>query len=319
MKKERIILLDLLKIIAILLVFNSHCDSLYKNSIYATGGALGNALFFIISGYLLSINEPFKKWIFKKLKRIYIPVIIVTTISCIIQLSFPKTIVEFIKTYIWPTNYWFVGALAIFYILIFAMNKYNLIKDFKNVSFITVIVYFLYYLLLIDKSVWSVETPGLLSISGLFKLIYYFYIFFIGYYIKQKDNNYHEGKKYGILIVITVIIYFAFKYLLQRGIVNMELQFITQLIGILFSILCLYFAIKNNNCYIKSISYKVANAIKMFSNISFEVYLLQFIVIKACISIPFPINIIMALIITVIMALVLKKVEEILLESNRRR
>ena len=52
-KNVRNELLNLMKVFAILLVFNSHCDPLYPVSYLATGGALGNSLFFIISGYLL--------------------------------------------------------------------------------------------------------------------------------------------------------------------------------------------------------------------------------------------------------------------------
>ena len=44
--------LNLLRVFAVFLVFNSHCDALYPVSALATGGAMGNALFFVISGIL---------------------------------------------------------------------------------------------------------------------------------------------------------------------------------------------------------------------------------------------------------------------------
>ena len=45
--------IELLKFIAVILVVNSHMDSLYgKYSALATGGAIGDTLFFFASGWL---------------------------------------------------------------------------------------------------------------------------------------------------------------------------------------------------------------------------------------------------------------------------
>lgn len=60
MQKERLIGIDLLKVLAVFLVMNSHMRICYpKYSALATGGAIGDALFFFASGYtlLLSSNQ----------------------------------------------------------------------------------------------------------------------------------------------------------------------------------------------------------------------------------------------------------------------
>ncbi len=52
--KERNYALDFMKCIATMLVLNSHMDICYPGHEYlATGGAIGNCLFFCISGFLL--------------------------------------------------------------------------------------------------------------------------------------------------------------------------------------------------------------------------------------------------------------------------
>lgn len=52
--KERNISIDILKCIAAILITNSHMDSLYgQYSILATGGAIGDVLFFFCSGFTL--------------------------------------------------------------------------------------------------------------------------------------------------------------------------------------------------------------------------------------------------------------------------
>lgn len=52
--KARNISIDILKCIAVLVITNSHMELLYgKYSALATGGAIGDALFFFASGFTL--------------------------------------------------------------------------------------------------------------------------------------------------------------------------------------------------------------------------------------------------------------------------
>lgn len=52
--KERDISIDILKFIAAILITNSHMELLYsKYSFLATGGAIGDVLFFFCSGFTL--------------------------------------------------------------------------------------------------------------------------------------------------------------------------------------------------------------------------------------------------------------------------
>ena len=51
--KEYKFFIDFIKCLAVALIINSHLDPIYPHSALATGGALGNSLFFIASGYLL--------------------------------------------------------------------------------------------------------------------------------------------------------------------------------------------------------------------------------------------------------------------------
>ena len=50
-KNKRLYYIDLLKVIAVFLIINSHCEPVYRIKQLATGGALGNSLFFICSGF----------------------------------------------------------------------------------------------------------------------------------------------------------------------------------------------------------------------------------------------------------------------------
>ncbi|MFM2007655.1 MAG: hypothetical protein RLZZ09_3310, partial [Pseudomonadota bacterium] len=70
---------DALRCLAILLVINSHMDILYPIPQLSTGGAIGNALFFMLSAYGITLSERRKpqalaEYLGKRISRIYIPV-----------------------------------------------------------------------------------------------------------------------------------------------------------------------------------------------------------------------------------------------------
>lgn len=48
------VFIDILKTIGAVLITNSHFDELYPYKIMSTGGALGNAIFFLVAGFCLS-------------------------------------------------------------------------------------------------------------------------------------------------------------------------------------------------------------------------------------------------------------------------
>ena len=52
--------IDALKVIAIFMVLNSHLDFLYPIPALAAGGAAGNSLFFIISGFFVRFKDQKK-------------------------------------------------------------------------------------------------------------------------------------------------------------------------------------------------------------------------------------------------------------------
>lgn len=64
--------LEFLKFFAALLITNSHGGSLYPNASLATGGAIGNALFFFCSGFSLSMSnfDRFDNWYKRRFFRV---------------------------------------------------------------------------------------------------------------------------------------------------------------------------------------------------------------------------------------------------------
>ena len=83
--------INYLKAIAVLLVLNSHLDSIYPISALGFGGGLGNALFFCVSGYtwagLHSKKKSFGSWYLNKIKRIWVPTAFANLVFVLMEIT----------------------------------------------------------------------------------------------------------------------------------------------------------------------------------------------------------------------------------------
>lgn len=194
-KKKKYSFVYYLKAVAALLIVNSHFDTLYPISALATGGAIGNAIFFAISGFLLYpiTASDFKSWMKKRTIRIYVPVWTVTAVMLLIGSNEISSFSNAILTFIWPTNFWFAGGIIIFYMLYYVLKDVTSKKDFARFGVIALILYFAYYLLVLDTSTWVVEWYIFLCKEGVFKLIYYFTAMMIGKYFAIYSSELSGG------------------------------------------------------------------------------------------------------------------------------
>lgn len=124
MKENRNISIDILKFFAAILITNSHMGLLYgKYSVLATGGAIGDALFFFCSGFTLFLGRMgrFDNWYKRRINRIY-PTIFAWAI---------------IRAFIFQNDYgmkhtilsgggWFVSCIMLYYTLFHSTTLYGL-------------------------------------------------------------------------------------------------------------------------------------------------------------------------------------------------
>lgn len=304
--------INIVKFIAVILVLNSHYDNLYPISQLATGGALGNGLFFITSGFLLAnINNKFGTWYKKRLMRVYLIVYIATAAMIVVVTPIPTETLEWLKILIWPTKFWFVGALIIYYPFYYILAKNHLCKNFKSVSAILLLLYILYYLFLLDTTHWVVEAVGLDSKEGFFKLIYYFYIMLLGAWIRNKSSISHKFKLKVCMVgaIIAVIVMYALKALMDQYNFLMQFQFINQFCVAIFAFYLMLVFMKQEAIFIQwsENQNKLFEFIKFIGNMSLEIYVVQFMVIEKFSNIIFPLNFIVVTTIILILAYILKK------------
>ena len=123
--------LTLLKALATLLVMHSHCDELLPIPALATGGSIEDSFFFAVSGFALyySVDKEAGDYFKKRVLRVYPAIVIGTLIVMMVMSGVPdfKMICKFndftlfgaVKTFLFPTNYHFISAILVLYIIYF--------------------------------------------------------------------------------------------------------------------------------------------------------------------------------------------------------
>ena len=276
-----------LKFTGCILVTNSHLGNLYPISQLAIGGMLGNVLFFLCSGYCLSCkNTVFIEWYSKRLKRIYPSLIIANLI--VGNYAICENVLDVFRVFIYPSVYWFIGAILFFYILMYFIGIYcNSIRKLNILQCVVLIIYLTVYVICVDKSKWSVEG------EGYFKCIFYFGVNLLGFYLKRKGI-----KKYNVRILICLSGLMLFLHLTSRLACEISPEFLmvqclVQLFALGFGV-SVFFLGYSCEKQLKVISPRVRKIVTLIGASTLEVYLLTknityFEKIKI-----FPLNIILA-------------------------
>ena len=137
--------IDFLKFLAVIFVLNSHLGICYgKYSFLATGGAIGDALFFFISGFTLFLGGKYRfdNWYKRRLSRIYPSVLATGIIACLLFKS-----EESFFDVITAKRYWFVQCIFIYYILLYPIKTFakKVWVVFVALFVFVVIAYFLFF------------------------------------------------------------------------------------------------------------------------------------------------------------------------------
>lgn len=174
-----------LRFIAILLITNSHLDALYPNPAFASGGSLGNSLFFMLSGLGLALSakskplQGFWAWLFNRLSRIYPPLwLVVLIIPLLLQGHWQVwRFQDYLFHFLYPTHYWFISALLVFYFLIYPLLETSRRSWLPWLIGGLLIPYFLFYCTVMDLSHFSIEN------ASLFKWIFYLQVTLFGIWL----------------------------------------------------------------------------------------------------------------------------------------
>lgn len=285
--KQRDNWVDITKFLACIMITNSHCREIYPVPFLAIGGGFGNALFFIISGYLLAnIKMTFIPWFKKRCGRV-LPItllfVVVNELVCLGTHIQGSDFYGFAGYYL--DQYWFTFAIVIYYIVfyfIFSQKETLIILSFL----VWLIGYVIIYVMLLDTSVFSVELGGFAP----FKVYFYFGIMLMGGIIRKERERLCKGmgqqRKMAMVAFLILLVAFAgwtmeYAAVTVRG-VAFQCQFLIHLFVLVFAVAFLFL--------IWNIQIGERHIVTLIANSTLEIYLVQITFLGILSKPVFPFN-----------------------------
>lgn len=295
--KERNIGIDILKFFAALLITNSHMGMLYgKYDILATGGAIGDVLFFFCSGFTLFLGRMgrFDNWYKRRINRIYPTVFAWAILSAFffnLHQSMDYTIIH--------GGGWFVTCIMLYYVMLYFIQRF-LLHHLKWVFGIVALICIAWYFIM--------DRPADYNMYGAtyFKWGHYFLFMLLGAMmgISQKQWKFNFKTDF-IKLIGSIFIYYAILFAGRIYTLFSELQIIS-LIPLLFIVYYFYKVCSSDTLKKWYTNRYIGWSIKFIGGLYLEIYLVQGVLFTENMNHIFPINILIMFIIIFAVAYLLR-------------
>ena len=302
MAQSRNLSIELLKFLAVIIVYNSHCELLYgEYSFLATGGAIGDCLFFFVSGFTLFLgrNDRFDNWYKRRIRRIFPSVFSWAIISSFV---FNKSISLY---KLLSGGSWFVTCIMIYYIVLYFVRRWAEHKPL--VPYIITIAIVIIYYLNEDSSTFFMYG------ETYFKWVHYFLFMLLGAYTGNGTIHIvpHFKRDFFLFMVSVFLFYLIMIGATKNGLIShFQLLSLIPLLSIIISMynLC--------NCHFSNVlmNKKVGNYLTIVSSMCLEIYIVQVSCMTDIMNNLFPFNIFILFVFIVIVAYVTRLLGRLLLQ-----
>ncbi len=308
-RHNRIVAIDILKVFAVLAVLNSHMEICYDNYKYlSTGGAIGDALFFFCSGFMLFRSNVlrFDNFIKKKIARIYPTVFVIALVTCLF-FNNNQSIEWILRT----GGGWFVNCIMVYFALMWIIQKF-FIKKLSIVSIVLAII-------IISTYYPFFNADSSLSIYGntYYKWIFFFAFMLQGAIIGMNIEKYKYTKKSLPLTLICIVAWYGILLANQKLGLFSEYIYISliPLLGITYfgyKFCCAPYWSKIYNTNIGG------QILYITGNLCLECYLIQFYIFTDALNFIFPLNIPLMMLIVLIVSYIINFMTNVLLQTLQK-
>lgn len=285
--------IDFVKVFATILVMNSHMHVCYGEYYFlASGGGIGDALFFLVSGYTLFLSKKelgFIDWFKRRLARI-VPAVL--AVGLVLGLVF-KQEQSFIEV-ITARKYWFVQCIFLYYLLIYPVLRCKL--DITKVFAVCLAITMLYLSFFCDFT-----GKGMIyGLGGYYRWILYFNFMLLGGVLARYTTQIKHHKYSSFALCICIFMWYGSIYF--GGNSNWQLLSIIPLIGI-----CYYLCQVGKSDFVRrAFKQKILGKILMIvGSLCLESYLIQRYIITDALNSMFPINVPIVMVMVLIGAYIL--------------
>lgn len=295
--KERNIGIDILKFFAALLITNSHMDLLYgKYNTLATGGAIGDVLFFFCSGFTLFLGRMgrFDNWYKRRINRIYPTVFAWAILSAFFfnqHQSMDYTIIH--------GGGWFVTCIMLYYVVLYFIQRFML-HHLKWVFGIVALICIAWYFIM--------DRPTDYNMYGAtyFKWGHYFLFMLLGAMMGISQRQWIFNLKTDFIKLISnIFVYYAILFAGRIYTLFSELQIIS-LIPLLFIVYYFYKVCSSDTLKKWYTNKYIGWVIKFIGGLCLEIYLVQGTLFTDKMNHIFPINILIMFMYIFVIAYILQ-------------
>lgn len=302
-----------LRAIAAVMITNSHYADIWPISAMAFGGHFGNCIYFFLSGFCLyKIKDSFPKWYLKRIIRVYPAVWIASLINILPTFTRDDGIMAYVHCFLYPTRYHFVGSIMLLYILFYVYRQIQTKIKFNALWVVLALfaAYILVYIFAFDKSYYHIDDVNEKWCRFMFAAS-----MLLGSYAREKyDSISAKIKPLNIIVfILFTAFYFAGKFILRGVPSASKFQFLMPIIVVIyiFNIAIIFIKIEKKGLFAKA-SRIISRPVKFISDISFEIYLVQFAVISRFSSLVFPLNFAVTTLIIIVYAFAAHKLAELI-------
>lgn len=292
MVKGRDTAIDFVKIVALFLVLNSHMSICYVGPYtkLATGGAIGDALFFFSSGFTLFLGKDlsFVNWYKRRITRIYPSIMAVAIIGALFFYandSFADVLLA--------RRYWFIQCILLLYPLLYLAKRYvsNHICLLCILSLIVLGFYPFFY------------NGILLYGGGYYRWAIYLLFMLLGAIIGKERDNIHEINAWFAILfaVLCVVSWYLIVYVFYDS--CLHILSVLPLMGVT---VCMYL-IGRSKPLMGLFHSRVGGPVLIsIGGLCLESYLIQKMIITDKLNDLFPLNILLIMICVIIASFIAK-------------
>lgn len=279
---KRIVAIDILKVFAVLVVLNSHMELSYGEwDILATGGAIGDALFFFCSGFMLfrGRQQRFDNFMKRRISRIY-PTILIVSIVGAALFNNNDNIIDIILS----GGGWFVSCIMLYYVVLWFIKRHCL-KSLTYVWLALLIIIVTVYYLAFDHA----DTISLYG-ANYFKWVFFFASMLQGAQMGLSPEKYRYNNWVIPKLLACIICWYCFFLFQNKLHIFVDIQYVS--IIFLLGITYYFYKFCNAPFWIKLYENKFAgNIIFIVGGLCLECYLIQGYFITDRLNMLFPFNI----------------------------
>ena len=308
MQKQRDISIDILKFVAAVVITNSHMESLYGDyRALATGGAIGDVLFFFASGFTLFLGRMgrFDNWYKRRINRIY-PTVFAWAALAAACFGLHN---DMVYTLIHGGG-WFVTCIMIYYVVLYVV-RWLMMGHLKLAFLLAAGVVIVWYVVM--------APPFGFNIYGAtyFKWGHYFLFMLLGAMMGVSKRTWRFSfAKDGMKLLGCIVTYYGMLIVARRVAMlqHLELASLVPLLGVAYYMykLC-------NSAPMKRLYYNryTGAVIRFVGGLCLEIYLVQSVLFTTRMNHLFPLNLLIMFLIIVAVAYVLRCLARVFQQTFR--